>query len=376
MPTDVMDQNGFNNTQAQGMSSFAVTAKGEFRHQLATLNPENLGVRVLQYEDYPHTISSYSWTAPNRYRAECVFMGAVYGALQGTDGTEFFAALDGHWRNKLDKWPLMTPSQFGQFPAAALLYRRGDVAEAATVIRQELSLDDLLELKGSGTEEPVTIDHIRAEEVPAVAARQGKIVSNIDPLAYYVGRVVRAFGSESRCTMPVDLPAHIDRQARTVRAANGQAFMDYGTGYVTVDSARSQGACGMLAAAGPLRLGDVVIRSESEYASVLVTAIDDAPLASANRVLVQVVTTEVPFGWETEPEGDWLKLLNVGAPPMNVLKVAGQVEVKRQDARSLTVQALDANGYPMDRPVSVDAGDESLVLQLEPDVLYYVIQAR
>ncbi|MFO0911104.1 MAG: hypothetical protein U0794_22650, partial [Isosphaeraceae bacterium] len=87
----------------------------------------------VKYDNKPSMISETTWNRPNRYRSEAPLFYAVYGALQGSDGIVHFALDSTRWTVKpnffMQPWTLMAPSQMGQFPAAALIYRKGLVAE-------------------------------------------------------------------------------------------------------------------------------------------------------------------------------------------------------------------------------------------------------
>jgi len=377
-PSDVMDVNGFFNTPYIGEPArrWGISRGDVFKNRLATREPETLVLHVLQYEGYPQTISSYSWTAPNRYRAECAFLGAAYGALQGIDGIEFFSASNGRWAERLQKWPLMTPSQFGQFPATALLYRRGDVRQADVVVKQMVSREQLFHLKGSGTEEPFSIDDWRAKEVPEGRETEELEIPSIDPLAYLTGPVVRGFDPEGTGAKLLDLSRYINREARTVRSMTGQILLDYGAGLVTVDSPRSQGACGLLGEAAEIALHDVIIESANEYGSVLVTSLTDEPISSTPRLLLQVITEEQNSNWRVEPHGEGWKIADPGGAPLQVRAAAGSVGIKGSNASGITVTALDQDGYPLDRRVAVSSAGAGMGIrvELEPDVLYYIIE--
>ncbi len=82
----------------------------------------------VQYDDKPSMISEVAWNRPNRYRSEAPLFLAVYGGLQDTDAIVHFAWDGASWSVKpqhfMQPWTLMSPTQFGQFPAAAMIYRR------------------------------------------------------------------------------------------------------------------------------------------------------------------------------------------------------------------------------------------------------------
>ena len=78
---------------------------------------------------------------PNEYRAECLPLMAAYGRLQGWDGLLYFAYGRGDpalscFGNQTD------PVRWGQVPAAALIFLRGDISEAQTTVHIGNSLVD------------------------------------------------------------------------------------------------------------------------------------------------------------------------------------------------------------------------------------------
>jgi len=373
MACEVLDRHGYWGPPQQRDRSFALTVGDRYKNQCGLSVPEEMSVRELQYAGHPHTVSEYLFTAVNLYRTDGVFMAAVYGALQGTDGY-FWFALDGQsWQ--LTTGPVATPIVMGQFPAAALIYRRGDVRQADTVVHQVLSLEDLYDLKGSGTSEPENLDIMRAAEVPEGGRTTGVRVENIDPLAYYVGRVLRSFGEDKSKELKIDLSPYIDRQKKTIRSLTGEALLDYGNAVATLNTARAVAATGFLGKAGAIALGDVVLRG-GDYGALMVVSLDGQPLDKAARVLIQAASTERNYGWKAEQDGEWLKVTDLGTPPINVKDIVGTVTIARPDAAQLTVTALDVNGYPTNRPVETKVADGRLSVTLVPDVLYYVVEAR
>lgn len=82
-----------------------------------------------EYNGRASMISETTWNRPNRHRGEAPLFYASYGALQDTDAIVHFALDGADWSVKpnhfMQPWTLMAPTQLGQFPATALLYRRG-----------------------------------------------------------------------------------------------------------------------------------------------------------------------------------------------------------------------------------------------------------
>jgi len=73
-----------------------------------------------------------------RYHRTMPLLCAAYGALQGSDGFHFFS-LSGPWwpTTMTSKWTIQTPVTMGQFPAMALIFRKGLVHPAPPVVEVE-----------------------------------------------------------------------------------------------------------------------------------------------------------------------------------------------------------------------------------------------
>jgi len=150
---------------------------------------------------------------------------------------------------------------------------------------------------------------------------------------------------------------------------------DYGGGLCTLDAPKAQGATGFLKKAGAIRLSDVAIKSGNDYATVLVVAMDDKPLAASGKVLVQVGTAERPTGWKTRPakvggqEGE--QVVDFGKAPW--LIVEGDVTVTIRNAQVKTAIVLDPNGMAAKRlPLTESGGGRAFVFP--PDALYVVLE--
>ena len=94
-------------------------------------------------------------------------------------------------------------------------------------------------------------------------------------------------------------------------------------------------------------------------------ALDDQPLATSSRILLQVMSEERETNHQTEPVNETIKrIVNIGTDPWRVREFTGTVRFKRADARQLKVTALDFNGYP--------AGPAGIAteLKLQPTTMY------
>jgi hypothetical protein len=312
----------------------------------------------VQYNDYPHFLTEGGYQTPNRFRTEEQLVMASYGSLQGIDGM-FPFQLDADWLRALSKWPTQTPATMGQYPAAALIYRLGLVAEGPVVVREALKPDDLFALKGAASTQPTGLDAAQAVHVPngVTNAPQSGL---FDPMAFYAGRVVRWIADEPGETHLTP----IDHKDKIVRSATGELVLDYGRGLLTVNTPQAQGATGFLREAGKIALDGLTIESGNEYGAVILVSLDQQPLAKSKRMFLQVMTEEKNNGWTTQ-DG---KITDVGGRPIIVRNVSGTLSLKRPDADKLKVTALDANGYPV-----APAGSAAR-LDLRPETLNYLIE--
>ena len=364
---DVIDRHGYFGGEHKGpRQSYAVDVGDTFKDRAGVYEPWELPIAIHQIDGYPQIISEIGWPNPNRYKAEFPFLCAVYGDLDGLDGFEFFSIHGPGWETVVEKFALSTPDLMGQFPATALLYRRGDVTEGAPVFREILSLPDLYAFKGTAQAEPANFDDLRQPGVKPPPARDRE--SSLDPRAFFVGPVLRRFGVERSLALKKDLSPYIDRKEKTIRSETGQVTWDYGKGLVTANTPRCQGATGFLKRAGDIALGQAVIRSDNEFGAVIVIALDDKPLNLSKRVLIQAMTESKPFGWRVRAG----KIVSLGEAPMLVRDIHATVTLKWRPAPS-KITALDPHGYPQATLRAVKIKD-GVRIDLPKDAAYTVVE--
>lgn len=323
------------------------------------------------YDGKPSMISETTWNRPNRFRSEAPLYLACFGALQGSDGVIHFA-LDGpEWSVKpgyfMQPWTLMAPSQIGQFPAAALLYRRGLLAPGTVLAQVDLNTNDLFQLKGTPLPQEANFDELRLKDVPI--GKEVKPGQRIDPLIHYAGRTeVNFVGTPSRTTLR-DLQPLIDRNAKTVRSSTRELLLNYERGLLTINAPQAQGASGNLKGAGEVALSDIVVKSDSDNLHLILVALDGRPLATSESMLLQVMSEEQTTGFATQDAGRGLhKITQIGTNPWRVQNFQGTVTF--QDADQLRIQPLDFNGHPQGAPM---AGPK---LPLRPSTMYYWVTRK
>ncbi len=380
--TDVIDKHGYFGGKHEGpRAGYMVNPGDTYEDKSALLDPASVPIAYMQIHGRPQIHSELGWNKPNRFIADFSFLTSAYASLQGIDSFILFATGSGSWESGgAGKWTLMMPGELGQFPAEALQFRRGDLTQGETVVRQVVSTNDLFALKGIGQAEGVNADFSASDAAKAFDPTQRNA---LDPLSYFVGRVERVItglptnanaaapakkeAKNDEAPLAVDLKTFINRDAKTIASSTGQIHWDYGKGLATVNSPKSQGATGFLKQAGVIALADVTIASENEYGTVHVIALDDAPLATAKTILVQAFSEEKMYGFRSSNG----KIEDIGQAPITVRDIGGTVTLRIKGKPSATI--LDEHGYARgDAKIEGSAG--AWVLTLPKDALYTVVK--
>jgi hypothetical protein len=365
---DVIDRHGYFGPQHKGDgASYSVRVGHTYRDRAAVLEPQSLPIQVNQVAGYPHIISELGWPNPNRFRADCTFLTAAYGAMQGVDGVFIFAVGSNYLTDQsMSKFAASCPVIAGTFPAAALAYRRGDAIEPAPAVRRVLRLEDLFALKGSAASAQA-FDKLRLKDVPAATGKRGS--SGLDPLSFYVGPVERVIGAGGVRRGGVDLSKYINHAKKKVTSIGRQLAWDYGRGLVTINTPRCQGAAGFLSKGGPIVLSNVTIASENEYGAIIVISLDGKTLASSRNILIQAMTEERPYGFRAAGG----RITNLGSAPFGVRNINAVVTFKGTRAARVRATALDENGYPRKQELPVEVKGNVATVKLSARGVYHVI---
>ncbi len=287
----------------------------------------------------PYTLSDLGPGA-GLFASDMLFLPTVYAALAGAEAMFLHG-----WREPLRETvgapynPPVCPVWLGAFPALSLMFRQGSVSEGAEMHHFNLDLKQACQLHDVNA---------TGEMVRGPAA--------LDPFDFLAGKVTWSFSrniDESAHT-PVD--TGLQQQSGIIRSVSREVVWNYGQGYATVNSQKAQGAVGNLAQASLLQMGHIDIVCSAERAAILVVSMDDKPLSSSDKVLVQVLGPRRYFD-------------DYGVCMRNV---EGTITFKRQLVGKLQAQALDIEGRPLGKPVR--GVDERLPIELQPAAPYWVIQ--
>ncbi|MGV3613729.1 MAG: hypothetical protein ACO1SV_00220 [Fimbriimonas sp.] len=366
---DFMDRHGYFDQGHQGEGAgYSIRPGHTFTDVSALTFPGgnfSLPIFDIRYDNKPSTISELNWTPPNRLRADLPLVSAAYGLLQGSDALFFFASAAPSWEGGMGKFGLRTPVIAGQYPATAYLFRKGLVKPGPVAVEANLTLAKLLNLEGAPVTAPQNLDQLRAADVPGQPKRVESL-GGIDPLTFLVGKVAVNFTPSEKPSSTINLGRYIDRDAKRVKSATGELTWDYGQGLVTVDSPMAQGLTGFLSKS---KLSTTTVEADLplDYGSLVLVSLDGKPIRESGRILLQIMSQESVYGFQTTGMGK-LTITDVGSAPLVVKKFRGTVSLKRSDAGALKVTALDANGYPRQK-----LGGAAKIDLLE-DAMYYLIE--
>ncbi|MGF1449270.1 MAG: hypothetical protein ACFB20_07615 [Opitutales bacterium] len=353
--------------------SWAVDQGDVFGAISALKAPEAAGpLMINSLVDMPYLITENNWNRPSPYRVEWPFLVATYGRVAGVDAWSFFSYDSPMWINRYRPWDISSPIIMGQFPAYALMYRRGDVSVGEPAVHERRPLRDLINNQAVALPEIQFKDEVWKKQLggdPTV-----EFESKVNPRAFLVGPVRLDLSADEPSLETAELEKFLDEDAKIIRNTNGQLVWDYGTGIARVDTPTAQGAAGFLGEAeGILAFSNVGIVCRNDYGAVIVVSLDGKPLDQSRRILIQAGTTEQPYGYRTEPAGDAERIVSLGGYPMNVEKINAQVTLKGMAGH--TVTALDQLGYPTNTLVQVRDRNGDLQIQLPADTLYTLVEA-
>ena len=310
---EVMAVNRYFGGAHEGQNNgWAIVGGDHFTDDYAMLHPREMPLTLKQVDGFPMMITESSWVPPQSYQSEGPFLVAAYQSLTGIDAFYWFATGEEDWRQpgsangflpSEGKWVCATPMLMGQWPAAALMYRRGYIKQGEPVVFEQRSLEDLWRRRMPIIAEDAGYDPNRddSNHNNANRSKESNVKDGVNPLAYLVGPVVVKYGGDPSKSRVLDLGQYLREDKKSIRSITGQLTMDFGQGLCTLNAPKAQGVTGFLRKGGTIQCADVEIQSGNDYGTVLAVSMDDRPLGSSRKILVQVGTTERPLGWKTKP---------------------------------------------------------------------------
>lgn len=373
----------------------AVSGGDTFLDGVAINNPRRSPTIYKQVRDHPSFLSETTWTQPNHFMSEAAMLSAAYLALIGQGGYTWFAAGGSAdlWQNGRRTWEVFMPALAGQFPVAALTYRRADVARATTVVREGRTLQNMSRKEPSVLQFKAGWD--MSGDPKQTFDNTGTPGARIDPLASMVGRVEIDFTGDDTNYVHPDLNDLINYDTRMVKSTTGQVELYYGEpttdtttawngkGWLKVNTPRTQGIAGYLDDAGLVMLDNLTLRLRNKWGSVFVTTLDHKPINQSERMLIQVGTKDILTGFTAEPTQFTIgsgataqthtgrRIITVGELPWRVENTNGYVSL-RDVGTVQSIQALDENGMPF-RTLTGSVTGQGYRIDLPEDALYVLV---
>ena len=357
------------------------------------LDPRSLPTNIKQIVGHPFLITESTWVTPELYQVEGPFLMAAYQSLTGVDTFYWFAATaptyvtDPYFnflnfpggQHAMQKWSCSTPTLMGQFPAAALIYRKGYLKQGTTVVQEERPLAQLWNRVSPAIAEDKSFDPNRDA---GTAGGQSALTGGIDPLAFLVGPVEARFGGNPVKSTMVNLTKYIDPQSKVVQGITGEVRLNYGKGICIINAPSAQGVCGFLSkASDPIKLADISVASNNEYGVVYAVAMDDKPLKSSAKILIQFGSTARPTGWQSKAgtfkteDGKstffGYEVVNTGKMPYRLTAADVTLTISNPTVKKATL--LNSSGYPAgDIPLTKSAG--VVTLKLPANMMYMILE--
>ena len=352
---DVIDAHAYFGGDHEGDGASYSVREGHRYEDASTLRePARFPAQAIQVADHPQIISELGWPQPNRRRAEWLPMTAALAAMQDIDGVFHFAVGSNFLLDAgMAKFQIGSPAVAFNSPAAALLYRRGDIEPPPPATLRRFDHASLFSLDAEGEMPNQMLDALRRADLPP----------GVDPgdasTAFRRGPIVRAFNKQP--------PKRPDPEPERLK----QTRWDEANHRLLINTPRAKGVVGFFQRFDEQQLGPVTLkRFNHEFGSVLLVSLDGRPLDQSDRMLLQVMTHDRPFGFRAEGRpGRQRQISDLGGPPFGVEKIDAALGLPPD----LAITPLDPHGDPADNPL--DPAEDRLTLLL-PDRLHYLLQRR
>ena len=210
---------------------------------------------------------------------------AASGSLQGWDALMQYAysQVPLNSPGSPSNWAAFNdPALVAALPAAALLYRRGDVREANTTYVFAPGKEQLFNRAIS----PANAIALRT------AAERGKLIIAMPRTRELPWLEESAISAETK-VIADPTQSHIDRDAKEAVSDTGELRRNWGRGIFTINTPRTQAAMGWIGGK-EIRLADVNIAATTRNATIAVQSLNNHPINKSNAILVSLGGRSVP----------------------------------------------------------------------------------
>ena len=267
----------------------------------ALTDPKELPINIKQTVGHPMMVTESMWVMPNANMVEAPFLISSYSSLNGVDAYFWFATVDEQWtppqspngyKDGQMKWFFGSPDVLGAFPANAYMYRKGLIQRGSPAVSEVRQLQDIWNRNVPIIAEESGYDPNRdASDI----APTSNIKTGIDPVAFLLGPVQVQYGVKGESFASTK---GWDAAARTATSNTNQLTMNYGEGTCVLNAPSAQGFAAQGNGRRLFKTADVTALMRSSYGSMVVVSLDDRPVATSKKVLVQFTTKARPSGWK------------------------------------------------------------------------------
>ncbi|WP_107668497.1 hypothetical protein [Cyanothece sp. BG0011] len=367
-------------------SNWAIRNGDKFTNRSILFDPYSFPLNLKQVANHPIIIPESSWVPPLGYQSESPFLVSIFQSLTGIDGVYWFAMNEPQWRQpssangylpSLGKWVINTPELLGNFPAAALMYRQGYIQKGQTVIKEHRPLTDLWNRQIPIISETKSFDPNRDQNNEN---NNNSSTNRINPLAFLVGPVEVTYGKNNQENEMINLKQYISEKDKTIRSITGEITWNYEQGICLLNTAKAQGVTGFLQKTGEIKLGDTMIKSNNEYATIIVVSMDNKPIKRSEKLLVQVGTIARPTDWQQQAttwkdkQGNLQKgfeIINYGQAPWRIEN--NDIDLTINNPKLTKAMILDSNGL-VKQTINLKSDRSQISLQFPTNAKYVILE--
>lgn len=283
----------------------------------------------------PYTVSEINHAFPNDYECEGIPILAAYGSMQDWDAIMIYTfepKRDSSYKGFVgDAFDISHhPVKIPQLVAGALMYLRGDVQPATTVVKRNYTSEQLLE----SMRLPISESPYYTPGFPTSLVLQNQ---------------VRIGSMEGPGTRPIS-----DRKTNPLVSDTKELkwfHENEKNGLVTIETLKSQGLIGFVKANGTSSK-NLEVTLQNSFCALTLSSLDNRSIASSDKLLLTAGARVENTGliWNTERT----KPVRNGGAPSLIEVVKGNVVIKGlENAESVIVTALSGRGDPINQNIKV-----------------------
>jgi hypothetical protein len=282
----------------------------------------------------PYTVSEFNHPFPNDWAAEGIPLIAAYGAFQDWDAIivyTFEPKRDPDWKSYVgDPFDIsLDPVRMTQMATGALAFLRGDIRPARETVTRSYAREQAFESRRlARTEQPYFTPGFPL----ALPLTHGVRIASLE------GEATSAYATVDSTTIVSDTRELV---WRTTPDAHG---------LVTEETDRTQALIGFVKA-HRAEVRNLAADVQNEFAAIVLSAIDGAPISSARRLLLTAGSRVANTGMQWD--ADRRRTTQQGGPPSLIEPVTGTVTLRALSGRvrGVSATALDGAGRPTGAPI-------------------------